>query len=65
MHSRRPLSRRTVEKLRQREASIGLEGDDAAARWLAEHDKPPPPAAPKSLSKNKTLHQWRRRQPRS
>jgi hypothetical protein len=60
MQSRRPLSRQRVEKLRQREATLGLE-DDEAARWLAEHDGAPPPVAPKSLGKNKTLHQWRRR----
>ncbi len=47
--------------MREREASVGLDAEDDAARWLAEHDAVPPPATPKSLGKNKTLHQWRRR----
>jgi len=47
--------------MREREASVGLDAEDDAARWLAENDAPPPPATPKSLGKNKTLHQWRRR----
>jgi hypothetical protein len=62
MAQKPPLSRQKVEKMRKREASVGLEADDAAAQWLGEHDAPPPPATPKSLGKNKTLHQWRRRQ---
>jgi hypothetical protein len=47
--------------MRDREASAGLDPDDDAARWLAEHDAPPPPPTPKSASKNKALHAWRRR----
>jgi len=61
MSSKRPLSRQKVERMREREASVGLDAEDDAARWLAENDAPPPPATPKSLGKNKTLHQWRRR----
>jgi hypothetical protein len=45
----------------ERERNVGLDPDDAAAKWLDEHDPEPPPAKPKSLSKNKVLHQWRRR----
>ena len=48
--------------MREREASVGLDTEDAVPRWLAANDAPPPPATPKSLGKNKTLHQWRRRQ---
>ena len=48
--------------MREREATVGLDGEDDAARWLAENDSPPPPATPKSLGKNKRLHQWRRGQ---
>jgi len=46
--------------MRRREASVGLEPGDDAAQWLGENDAPPPPEAPKSVGKNKLLHQWRR-----
>lgn len=62
MAAKRPLSRQKVEKMREREATVGLDENDEAAAWLAEHDAPPPPAAAKSLGKNKTLHQWRARE---
>jgi hypothetical protein len=55
------LSRRLVAKLREREASVGLDADDAAARWLAEHDPPPPADEPKATRKSKLLHQFRNR----
>jgi hypothetical protein len=47
--------------MRKREAVAGLEPDDEAAQWLAQNDPPPPPKTPKSASKNKVLHQWRKR----
>jgi hypothetical protein len=59
---KRPLSRRSVETMRERERAAGLEPDDDAARWLAEHDPPPEPTRPKSQAKSKALHQWRRRE---
>jgi hypothetical protein len=48
--------------MRKREASVGLEPDDAAADWLATHDPPPPPKTPKSAKKSVTLHRFKRRQ---
>jgi hypothetical protein len=48
--------------MRQREAAAGLDADDAAAKWLDEHDPPPAPAPPKSAHKSKTLHRFRQQQ---
>ncbi|HXK15628.1 MAG TPA: hypothetical protein VNH45_13930 [Gaiellaceae bacterium] len=45
--------------MREREASVGLEPDDAAAAWLSEHDPPAPPKAPKSARKSVTLHKFK------
>jgi len=58
---KRPLSRRTVERMRLREANVGLDADDAAAKWLDEHEPRPEATAPKSARKSKALHRWRRR----
>jgi hypothetical protein len=49
--------------MRKREASVGLEPDDAAADWLAKNDPPPAPKAPKSVKKSVTLHRFRQRRP--
>jgi hypothetical protein len=58
----RKLSRRQAESLGARERKVGLDADDAAARWLGEHDPPPEPKAPKAATKSKTLHRFRQRQ---
>jgi hypothetical protein len=46
--------------MREREASAGLDPDDAASKWLDEHDPPLAPETPKSARKSKALHQFRR-----
>ena len=56
------LTQRGVKRMRDREASVGLEPDDPAAEWLAEHDRPPAPKTPKSAKKSVTLHRFRQRQ---
>jgi hypothetical protein len=54
-----------VARMRKREASVGLEPDDAAAEWLAEHDPPPPLKTPKSAKKSVTLHRFKQRKDRA
>jgi Ser/Thr protein kinase RdoA (MazF antagonist) len=58
---KRDLTTRGVERLSKRERSAGLDPEDDAARWLAEHDPPAPPPVPKRSGKSKTLHRWKRR----
>jgi hypothetical protein len=62
MTSKRPISRRSVEKLSERERAAGLDAGDDAAQWLAANDKQPPPQTPKRATKSKALHQWRQQQ---
>jgi hypothetical protein len=63
--SRKPsITSRGAQKLGERERNVGLEPDDAAARWLAEHDPAPEPPPPKAARKNKALHRWQQRQAR-
>jgi hypothetical protein len=56
---------RGAEKLGERERALGLEPDDEAARWLAEHDPQPAPKNPKSFGKSKVLHRWKQRDRKS
>jgi hypothetical protein len=62
VRGKRPLTKRGVEKLSERERTVGLEPEDPAAQWLDEHDPKPEPTLPKSATKSKTLHRWRRQQ---
>ncbi len=62
MSRKQPLSRRTVQKLSERERATGLDPEDEAARWLQQNDEPPPPAPPKAAAKSKALHRWRQQQ---
>ena len=61
MAPKREITRRGAEKLGAREREVGLDPEDEAARWLAEHDPPPVPPQPKSAGKSKAVHRWRRR----
>ena len=55
------LSRRRVAKMREREATAGLDPQDDAATWLAAHEPKPPTDEPKAARKSKLLHQFRNR----
>jgi hypothetical protein len=57
------LTSRGARKRAHRERAVGLDPEDEAARWLAEHDPKPPPPASKSLTKSKALHRWRQGNP--
>jgi hypothetical protein len=59
---KQPPSRRRVEKMREREQSVGLEPDDAAAKWLEENTPKEVLPPSKSAKKSKTLHRWRQAQ---
>ncbi len=61
MTGKKRLTPQGVARMRKREASVGLEPDDAAAEWLTEHDPPPAPKVPKSVKKSVTLHRFRQR----
>jgi hypothetical protein len=54
--------RKQARRRAERERATGLDPDDDASRWLAEHDPKPPPQQSKSAFKSKALHQWRQRQ---
>ena len=55
------LTERGARRLGERERSLGVDADDEAARWLAEHDPVPEPEPSKSAFKSKELHRWRQK----
>jgi hypothetical protein len=59
--TKKRLTPRGVARMREREASVGLDPEDEAARWLSENDPPAPPKAPKSAKKSVTLHRFKQR----
>lgn len=61
---KKPLTRQGVDRMRKREAAVGVAPDDDAAQWLEEHDPKPAPPESKSKFKSKTLHNWKRQQQR-
>jgi len=63
MSPKHRLTHEGARRRAEREREVGLDADDEAARWLAEHD-PPEPERPKSVGKSKALHRWRQHPPR-
>jgi hypothetical protein len=64
MAGKRRLTSGGARKLAEGERAVGLDPEDEAARWLAEHDPKPEALAPKAARKSKALHRWRQRQKR-
>jgi hypothetical protein len=59
---KRPLTSRGALKRGERERAVGVDPEDEAARWLAEHDPKPLPPEPKAARKSKAVHRFRRQQ---
>jgi hypothetical protein len=59
--AKKRLTPRGVQRMRDREASVGLDHADEAAKWLAENDPPEPPNTPKAAKKSVTLHRFKQR----
>jgi hypothetical protein len=55
------MRKNSVKRMREREAQVGLDPEDEAARWLAENEPKPAADEPKAARKSKLLHQFRNR----
>jgi len=55
------MRKSSLKRMREREANAGLDSEDEAARWLAEHEPQPATREPKAARKSKLLHQYRNR----
>lgn len=64
MSYKKPITSKGALKRGERERAVGLDAEDEAATWLAEHDPEPPPPESKSLKKSKAIHRFRQRQGR-
>ncbi|HWG57331.1 MAG TPA: hypothetical protein VNT58_12515 [Gaiellaceae bacterium] len=64
MSYKKPITSKGALKRGERERAVGLDPDDEAAKWLAEHDPQPAPPASKSVKKSKAVHRFRRQQGR-
>ncbi len=62
MRPRRSTSHEGARKQADRERAAGLDPEDEAGQWLAEHDPAPTPERPKSTGKSKSLHRFRQSQ---
>jgi len=62
MSYKKPITSKGALKRGERERAVGLDPDDEAAKWLAEHDPQPAPPEPKSAKKSKAVHRFRQGQ---
>ena len=62
MTAKRGLTSRGASRMGERERSTGIDPDDAAGRWLREHDPAPPIEPSKSSRQSVELHRFRKRQ---
>ena len=57
-----PGTSKGAQRRAERERAVGLDPDDEAARWLAEHAPEQPKPEPKAAKKSKAVHRFRQQQ---